>query len=118
MPNINLATALMRIRVAGAQKADQVLEKSKGKFAKFGSTVKSAAGQVPILGGALQQMLTPMGAATVAGTAFVGFLVSSVKHVIDLERNLRPMIQTVEPFCRVSARTHKGCRAAWVLRTA
>ena len=38
-------------------------------------------------------MLTPMGAATVAGTAFVGFLVSSVKHVIDLEKNLRPMIE-------------------------
>ena len=93
MANINLATAVMRIQVAGAQKANQVLEKSKGKFAKFGSTVKSAAGQVPILGGALQQMLTPMGAATVAGTAFVGFLVSSVKHVIDLEKNLRPMIE-------------------------
>ena len=93
MANIHLATALMRIQVAGAQKANQVLEKSKGKFSKFGSTVKSAAGQVPILGGALQQMLTPMGAATVAGTAFVGFLVSSVKHVIDLEKNLRPMIE-------------------------
>ena len=93
MANINLATAVMRIQVAGAQKVNQVLEKSKGKFSKFGSTVKSAAGQVPILGGALQQMLTPMGAATVAGTAFVGFLVSSVKHVIDLEKNLRPMIE-------------------------
>ena len=109
MPDIKLGGLFYEMAIKGQQKVNQAVEKSKGKFSKFGSTVKSAAGQVPILGGALQQMLTPMGAATVAGTAFVGFLVSSVKHVIDLEKNLRPMIQTVEPFRRVSARTGKGC---------
>ena len=93
MPDIKLGGLFYEMAIKGQQKVNQAVEKSKGKFSKFGSTVKSAAGQVPILGGALQQMLTPMGAATVAGTAFVGFLVSSVKHVIDLEKNLRPMIE-------------------------
>ena len=106
----NLGTAALTLVVKGAKYATGLkkaetqatttagkVEKQSGRmgkaFSNFGEKVKGSAGKIPLVGGALTQMLTPMGAATVAVGALVGGLTASVKKIIATEKELRPMIQ-------------------------
>ena len=106
----NLGTAALTLVVKGAKYAaglkkaetqakttgDKVETQGKRMgtaFSNFGEKVKSSAGKIPLVGGALTQLLTPLGAATLAIGALVGGLTSSVTKILDVEKELRPMIQ-------------------------
>ena len=77
------------------QSAEQQTKAAGGRigriFGGIGKSVKGAVGQIPGIGGALTQMLTPVGLAAAAVAALGGALVKSVTKVSGLERELRPM---------------------------
>ena len=72
-------------------KAETFGTKGSGAFQRFGSRVKGAAGQLPIVGGALTQLLTPMGLATAAIGGVVAGLTASVTSAVNLSKELNTL---------------------------
>lgn len=82
-----------RATKTAADKGERQTGRMRAAFGKVGASVKNAAGQVPFLGGALTQLATPVGAITLAVGGLAAVLGGSVKKIINVERELRPMIE-------------------------
>ena len=67
-------------------------EKSKRLEFRF-SSVRRQAERIPLVGPAIGGMASPIGLATVAAGGLAAALGSSVKKIVDTERELRPMIE-------------------------
>ena len=68
--------------------AEKSANKAKTAFGNMATKAKGAAGQIPIIGGALSGLATPAGAATAVIGLAVGALTKMVTKALDLGRNL------------------------------
>ena len=108
MPNLGTAALTLIVKgreyARGLQKAEKQAKVAGDKvekqgnrmtaaFSKVGKGVQNTAGKIPVLGGALSQLATPLGAVTLGVGLLVGGLTSAVKKILDTERGLRPMVE-------------------------
>ena len=63
-----------------------------GAFKRVQGRIQGAAGEIPIIGSSLAALVTPAGLATAGITAIAGAIIGSIKKVVELERELRPML--------------------------
>ena len=106
----DLGNAVLTLRVAGekfkqglnsarkqtgdfAAKSEKQVGRVRGAFGKLGTGIKGAAGQVPLLGGAMTALANPVTAIAVGVGAVVVALGKMVGRIVDLEKALRPMIE-------------------------
>ena len=74
-----------------AAKSEKQVGRVRGAFGKLGTGIKGAAGQVPILGGAMTALANPVTAIAVGVSAVVVGLGKMVGRIVDAEKALRPM---------------------------
>ena len=65
----------------------------RGAFGKLGTGIKGAAGQVPLLGGAMTALANPITAIAVGVGAVAVALGKMVGRIVDAEKALRPMVE-------------------------
>ena len=87
-----IGTAVLKLQ-ADTKKFTGEVDKTEKKTGKLTKALKGAAGEVPVLGGALSKMVSPMGALTVGVGALAAGLTAAVTKVTAMEKELRPMIQ-------------------------
>ena len=64
-----------------------------GRWKKLQGNIQGAASEIPIVGNHIAGLVTPMGLATVGIGAISTAIGGSIKKVIDLERELRPLLE-------------------------
>ena len=91
--------------------ANASTQKARTAFGRLGDSLKSTAGRVPVLGGALSSLVSPVGLATAAVGALVGGLTTSITKITSLETELRPFIarsnlsaESLQAFAKVAER--------------
>ena len=106
----DLGNAVLTLRVAGdkfkqglnsarkqtgdfAAKSEKQVGRVRGAFGKLGTGIKGAAGQVPILGGAMTALANPVTAIAVGVGAVAVALGKMVGRIVDAEKALRPMVE-------------------------
>ena len=76
-----------------AAKSEKQVGRVRGAFGKLGTGIKGAAGQVPILGGAMTALANPITAIAVGVGAVAVALGKMVGRIVDAEKALRPMTE-------------------------
>ena len=76
-----------------AAKSEKQVGRVRGAFGKLGTGIKGAAGQVPILGGAMTALANPITAIAVGVGAVAVGLGKMVGRIVDAEKALRPMVE-------------------------
>ena len=76
-----------------AAKSEKQVGRVRGAFGKLGTGIKGAAGQVPILGGAMTALANPITAIAVGVGAVAVALGKMVGRIVDAEKALRPMVE-------------------------
>ena len=74
-------------------KGEKQVGRVRGAFGKLGAGIKGAAGQVPLLGGALTALANPVTAIAVGVGAVAVALGKMVGRIVDAEKALRPMVE-------------------------
>ena len=76
-----------------AAKGEKQVGRVRGAFGKLGTGIKGAAGQVPLLGGAMTALANPITAIAVGVGAVAVALGKMVGRIVDAEKALRPMVE-------------------------
>ena len=76
-----------------AAKGEKQVGRVRGAFGKLGMGIKGAAGQVPLLGGAMTALANPITAIAVGVGAVAVALGKMVGRIVDAEQALRPMVE-------------------------
>ena len=76
-----------------AAKSEKQVGRVRSAFGKLGTGIKGAAGQVPLLGGAMTALANPVTAIAVGVGAVAVALGKMVGRIVDAEKALRPMVE-------------------------
>ena len=86
-----IGTAVLKVQ-ADTKKFNSGVDKAEKKTGKLTKALKGAASQVPVLGGTLSSMVSPLGGLTLGIGALTAGLGAAVGKITAVEKELRPMI--------------------------